>query len=55
MLERAKKGLGLTTKRLDIISYAQEDLLWEKGLLGDQEPKAFHGIFDWDKLCIAQR
>ena len=38
MRERAKKGLGLTTKRVDIISYAQEDL-WEKGLLGYQEPQ----------------
>lgn len=37
MKERAEKGLGLHTKQAKVISPEEEDILWEKGLLGDKD------------------
>ena len=39
MRDAAKKGLGLKTKRVDIITFEQENIMWEKGILGDKDPQ----------------
>ena len=37
MRDAAKKGLG--TKRVDIITFEHEDVIWDKGILGDRDPQ----------------
>lgn len=37
MKERAEKGLGLHTKQAQVISFEQEEILWQKGILGSND------------------
>lgn len=39
MKERAHEGLGLHVKQAQVITVAQEQFLWEKGFLGDENPQ----------------
>jgi hypothetical protein len=39
MKRGAEHGLGLNVKQAKVISVQQEDILWEKGLLGSHSPK----------------
>lgn len=39
MKERRRKGIGMTTKQAEIITIGEEDMLWEKGVLGDDTPR----------------
>jgi hypothetical protein len=38
MKKRAEEGLGLQTRRAEVISVQKEDHLWKMGLLGDSSP-----------------
>ena len=35
MKERAASGIGTTVKRAEMLSYNEEKVLWEKGILGE--------------------
>lgn len=39
MKELSKKGLGINRKQADVITTHQENLLWEKGILGTDTPQ----------------
>ena len=39
MKERREKGLGVDKKQAEIITYEMEEVLWEKGILGDKNPE----------------
>ena len=33
-------GLGTQQRKVEVISYESEDIMWEKGILGDGNPQA---------------
>lgn len=39
MKERSSRGLGLLKKQADVIEYEQEEVMWQKGVLGDDRPQ----------------
>ena len=36
--ERAKSNIGLTKRQAEMISFKHEDLMWQKGILGEENP-----------------
>ena len=40
MKDNTKQGVGLTTRQADVVTYAVEELLWHKEILGEKSPKA---------------
>lgn len=41
MKELRAKGIGTKKKQVEPISATEEELLWEKGVLGDKDPQTF--------------
>ena len=39
MKERVSAGIGISVKKADVISLLDEDYLWEKGILGSENPQ----------------
>lgn len=39
MKSLSKQGIGLTRRQADIISIDQENIMWQKGMLGTDSPK----------------
>ena len=51
-----KKGIGTRKRQAEILTEAHEELLWEKGLLGDHSPQALlNTIFFMCGLFFALR
>ena len=48
-------GKGTTQKKAEIITYEAEEILWEKGILGDGNPQSLldtmHVIYEWIIFC----
>ena len=39
MKQRVTNGIGINVKKADIISVVEEDILWERGILGSENPE----------------
>ena len=49
-------GLETQHRKAEVISYESEDIMWEKGVLGDGNPQAvrYESVYEWLIFCIAR-
>lgn len=47
MKEATSAGVGVETKQADVVSMNQEELLWEKGILGSDSPETLRDTLLW--------
>ena len=51
-------GVGSKKRQAEVLTEEDEELLWQKGLLGDATPQTLvdmhHGLHEWPLFCFAK-